>query len=142
MVASAIEPAPRRAAPLRPNRRRILVVEEEAGVRLVTRLVLEAAGYTVVEARDGATALGVIAAEEQPFDAVLLDLDLHDVSGFDVGGVLPRMQPGLAVIVCADDQKGRRPPHAAWLCKPYTPHDLLLVAEVVTSLGRRVAVSA
>lgn len=116
------------------TRRRILVVESEPGARLVTRLVLEAAGYSVVEACDGKAALGLVASEATPFDAVLLDLD--DVEDCDVGDALPRLSPGLPIILCAEGRDARRRPHAAWLCKPFTPHDLVLVAEVVMSLAR------
>jgi DNA-binding NtrC family response regulator len=62
---------------------RILVVDDEAPLRQMMRLTLEAAGYEVGEARDGPHAL------EQwrragPWDAVLLDQRMPGMDGLEV----------------------------------------------------------
>ena len=58
---------------------RILVVEDDAGLRQVLRALLEAEGYRVVEAETAARAL-VEARSHKP-DAVLADLGLPDRDG-------------------------------------------------------------
>ena len=60
---------------------RILVVDDEAQIRRVMRAALIHAGYEVVGARSGAEALECIRSE--PFDSVLLDINMPDMSGIE-----------------------------------------------------------
>lgn len=62
--------------------RSALVVEDDAGLRRVITLVLDAEGFDVVPAGTGGEALDVLA--EQDVDVVLLDLRLPDVDGLEV----------------------------------------------------------
>jgi len=82
-VLSSVEPlradsAGREAA--QPSR--ILVVDDNAANRDVLARRLRREGHQVVTAASGATALELIAAE--PFDLVLLDLIMPEMSGFDI----------------------------------------------------------
>lgn len=61
---------------------RILVVEDEAQLRLAVRRSLEGHGYVVQEAGDGAAALREV--ESFKPDVVLLDLMLPDATGIDI----------------------------------------------------------
>lgn len=61
---------------------RITVIEDDAQIRRFLRISLEAHGYAVAEARDGAAGLTVI-ADEQP-DLVILDLGLPTMDGREV----------------------------------------------------------
>jgi CheY-like chemotaxis protein len=63
-------------------RHRILVVEDDAAVRRMYRTALGFAGFTVVEAEDGLSALQHL--EDRVPDLVILDLMLPTVSGFIV----------------------------------------------------------
>jgi two-component system, OmpR family, phosphate regulon response regulator PhoB len=63
-------------------RHRILVVEDDPAVRRMYRTVLGFAGFTVVEAEDGLSALQHL--EDRAPDLVVLDLMLPTVSGFIV----------------------------------------------------------
>jgi CheY-like chemotaxis protein len=69
-----------------PNGARILVVEDDPDTRAVTRASLELYGYEVIEAGTGAHAVH-LARREGPA-AVLLDLVLPDISGYDVLRIL------------------------------------------------------
>ncbi len=61
----------------------VLVVEDEADLRMMTRLILQSrSSYKVIEASTGAEALTLIDAE--PVDVMLLDLRLPDMEGWDV----------------------------------------------------------
>ncbi len=60
----------------------ILVIDDEAQIRRLLRVTLEAAGNTVRDAETGA--LGLDAAAVARPDAVILDLSLPDQSGLDV----------------------------------------------------------
>jgi len=68
-------------------RKRVLIVDDHEPFRAVARELLERAGYVVVgEAADAAEAMAAVAADEP--DAVLLDVQLPDVSGFVVARAL------------------------------------------------------
>lgn len=57
----------------------ILIVDDDAGVRLGTRLRLESAGYRTLEAKDGQH--GIAMAIEHHPDAVLLDVRMPNMDG-------------------------------------------------------------
>ena len=61
--------------------RRILVVEDDRSILMGLRMNLQAEGYEVVTAEDGATALERLREE---FDLVILDLMLPRVNGFEI----------------------------------------------------------
>jgi DNA-binding NarL/FixJ family response regulator len=61
----------------------VLIVDDHPAFRLSARAVLEADGYEIVgEATDGTTALALVRSLRP--DLVLLDVQLPDMSGFDV----------------------------------------------------------
>lgn len=64
------------------TRPRILCVEDEAGMLDLLRLILEAADYVFIGARDGAEGLEMMQAERP--DLVLLDLMLPEIDGAEV----------------------------------------------------------
>jgi DNA-binding response OmpR family regulator len=59
---------------------RVLLAEDEADIRLITRLSLEDAGYDVTVVGDGQAALA--AAAQGDFDVVLLDVMMPLMDGF------------------------------------------------------------
>ena len=61
---------------------RILVVDDDQGLRRTLRVVLEAAGYDVTEAADGNAALRLYAQEGA--DLVLVDLFMPERDGLEV----------------------------------------------------------
>jgi DNA-binding NarL/FixJ family response regulator len=63
--------------------RRVLIVDDSPGFRAQARTLLVSAGYAVVgEAEDGSA--GVRMARALTPEVVLLDVQLPDISGFDV----------------------------------------------------------
>src|SRR5688500_17304252 len=63
-------------------RPRILLVEDEPGLRRTLKDLLLSSGYVVETSGDGAEAQGL--AERGPFDLIVLDVMLPSRSGFDV----------------------------------------------------------
>ncbi len=61
--------------------KKILIVDDNSSLRKITRKILENAGYEVLEAQDGATAVTLM--KEKP-DIVLQDLILPDITGYDL----------------------------------------------------------
>ena len=72
---------PRLNAP--PAVSRVLVVEDEAPLRMIIRRNLEHRGVAVTEARTAAEALAALEDGELP-DLLLLDINLPDRTGWDV----------------------------------------------------------
>ena len=62
--------------------KKIMIADDEEDMRDVTRMILEAEGYTVVTAYDGLDALSM--AEAEMPDLLLLDLMMPVMSGLDV----------------------------------------------------------
>jgi DNA-binding response OmpR family regulator len=65
---------------------RVLIIDDEAPIRLLCRVNLEAAGMVVHEAEDGPAGLAV-ARRETP-DVILLDVMMPGVDGWDIFGQL------------------------------------------------------
>lgn len=61
---------------------RVLIADDEWMSRQLMRAFLERGGYAVLEARNGQEALRM-AREHQP-ELMLLDVRMHDLSGFEV----------------------------------------------------------
>jgi CheY-like chemotaxis protein len=110
--------------------RRVLIIEDNDDTRQMLHEVLTMSGHVVREARDGESALALV-AESQP-DVALIDIGLPDVDGYEVARRL-RAAPGgrrVALIALtgygqADDQ--RRAFEAgfdAHLTKPVAPERL------------------
>jgi CheY-like chemotaxis protein len=72
------------------GRRRILVVDDNPGLRALLKAVFLTEGHDAVEARDGAEATALIEdtlvarPESPPFDVVLSDVHMPTRSGLDV----------------------------------------------------------
>src|SRR5580692_2024678 len=64
----------------------VLVVDDDPGARLLVGTALEMAGFRVIAAADGASALGQF--REQPADCVVLDVVMPGMNGFDVCSAL------------------------------------------------------
>jgi DNA-binding NtrC family response regulator len=81
----------------RPERERILVVEDQAGMRSFLAAALEDAGYEVVAAADGRAALRLL--DEQDVQLVLTDLKMPGADGMAVLRHAQKVQPEAPVLV-------------------------------------------
>lgn len=104
----------------------VLVVEDDAMVREATLKRLEALGYAVIEASDGAEALALLAAGE-PVDLVFSDLVMPgELSGYDLLDEVQRHYPKIARLLTSGYASKRRKPQTPsaplpeLLKKPYS----------------------
>ena len=78
--------------------RRILIIDDEENIRRVTRLTLQAAGYEVGEAGDGARGLEAF-GNGTGWDAVLLDQRMPGIDGLETLRQIKERQPDARVIM-------------------------------------------
>jgi CheY-like chemotaxis protein len=76
----------------------ILLTEDDALIRKLTRKMLEDHGYSVLEAEDGKSALAVLASTRAPIDVVLTDVVMKGMGGPELVLRLIDFQPGMKVI--------------------------------------------
>jgi two-component system chemotaxis response regulator CheY len=60
---------------------RLLIVEDSALIRKVTRLAFPSREHELHEAGNGLEAVGLVDRAAQPFDAIVLDLQMPDMDG-------------------------------------------------------------
>ncbi len=94
---------------------RVLVVEDDALIRLVTVEMLTGLGHSVVEAGNAEEALSI--AETQPVDALLTDISLPGQSGEQLAAALRKRHPALPVVFASGAD--RAPAGGVHLPKPY-----------------------
>src|SRR6202012_1377147 len=75
----------------------IVNVDDQDAPRYVKTRDLQENGFTVIEARTGAEALRIIEAEKPP--VVLLDVELPDITGYDVCIYVKKKWPGVMVLM-------------------------------------------
>lgn len=118
---------------------KILLVDDSQLARRSTRRVLEGAGYVVVEAQDGFSALEQFAVERP--DVVLLDLVMQGMYGLDVLSKLKEMDPSVKVIVLSADiqtssrQMVQDAGASGFLTKPATTEQILSTVTAVERGG-------
>ena len=118
---------------------KILIVDDSALSRRTLRRILESAGYEVVEADDGMTALEVYFLEKP--NLVLLDLVMKGMYGLDVLIKLREMDPNaLVVVASADIQSSTRQMvdeagALAFINKPFTSEQVIAAVEAALAEG-------
>jgi two-component system catabolic regulation response regulator CreB len=123
-------PATERTGPAPGSRGKILVAEDEPGLAEVLGLHLQAAGYEPVMAGDGLEAL--YALDREGVRAVLLDLNLPQVSGFRIIQLVKQRAdvPSVPVIVITalsfqEAEEAVRAGADDFVTKPFEPMDIV-----------------
>jgi DNA-binding response OmpR family regulator len=122
---------------------RVLVVDDEAPIRLLCRVNLEAEGMTVLEAADGVA--GVEAARAERPDVILLDVMMPGMDGWQVAERLVDDEatshiPLVFLTARAelrDRAKGLELGGVDYITKPFNPVELASVVENLLERVRR-----
>ena len=88
---------------------RILIAEDEEGVRSLVARALTLDGHEVMTANDGAAALDVLTRAESAFELLLTDIRMPVMDGIALALAAARDQPGLAILLMTGyaDQRER-----------------------------------
>lgn len=76
----------------------ILLVEDEEGIRMMTRTYLQSLGYEVLEAGNGAQALRISRQHEGPIDLLVADIVMPEMKGDELARVIRRERPRIIAI--------------------------------------------
>jgi PAS domain S-box-containing protein len=130
-VAGADTPrsAPPAPPPLRAGRGElVLLVEDDEGVRRMTRRALEQGGYRVLEAANGVAALAHLTSTDGGrIGLVLTDVVMPGMSGRDLADRIAELRPGTPVLFTSGYtdgeivRRGLLHPEAAFIQKPFGP---------------------
>ncbi len=106
----------------------VLLVEDDAVVRRVTRTILERAGHVVLDAVNGVDALAII--HEAGVDVVVTDTVMAEMGGRELAGRLAVERPEIPVILTSGytadtlQRQGPMPDLLLFVEKPYTAESL------------------
>ncbi len=79
------------------SKSKIVVADDEIGIRLLITEVLEDAGFEVLEACDGTEAVKLIRATDD-IDLVITDINMPGLDGFAVSGHARAQHPGIPIL--------------------------------------------
>jgi PAS domain S-box-containing protein len=115
----------------------VLVVDDEAAIRLITKRTLESIGYRVITASDGAEAVALYAKQGHQIAVVLTDIMMPVMDGEATIQVLKRLNPAVRIVavsgldVSENVAKVARVGVNDFLPKPYTAQTLARVIREV-----------
>lgn len=115
----------------------ILVVDDSAAIRQMLHLLLQSAGYQVIEAIDGAD--GVQKAMQQSVDLVLSDFNMPHMDGLALVQALRNtaVHKTTPILLLTTEstpalkQQGKSAGATGWITKPFLPERLLEVVHNV-----------
>lgn len=115
----------------RGNQELVLLVDDEAAVREITRQTLEAYGYRVLLAADGVEAVTLYSKHQHDIALVLTDMRMPVMDGLTTIQVLMKMNPEVCIIAASGINSNSGIAKAAgggvrqFLPKPYTAETIL-----------------
>ena len=117
---------------------RIVVVDDEADIRRIIRILLESRGYRVLEAPNGRLAVETI-RKEPDVDLILLDIMMPELSGIEASREIRRLSSAPILFLTARTQEQDKLEAYSsggddYLAKPFSHGELLMK---VDSLLRR-----
>jgi two-component system cell cycle sensor histidine kinase/response regulator CckA len=141
--AASTAPAPAIAAPASaPRTGTILLVEDQAAIRMLLEDVLSEAGHRVVAAADGSAALEVAGQYTGALDLLITDVVMPEMSGPDLASQLTPLRPSMIVLYMSGYtdhallHRGAIEQGAAFLQKPFLPESLLCKIDELLSSRR------
>jgi putative two-component system response regulator len=122
-------------------RERIVIVDDEPGIRRLLRAQLASLPYEILEARDAAEAMALAAEEPRPA-LVLSDIEMPGLSGVELLKRLKELDPNVQVVMVTGLQTLEtvrlclREGAYDYIVKPFDPDDLLNTVERAVERAR------
>ena len=118
---------------------RILVIDDEDGVRRIVRRMFADCNCRIVEAADGSEGL-MLLERESAIDLILTDLAMPQMGGLAVVQTVALRHPGIPVIVMSGNGAAMAAaPHVPVMRKPFTAGELLGLVAREMARSRRAA---
>jgi PAS domain S-box-containing protein len=117
----------------------ILVIDDEAIVRLMAESILKECGYDVISADNGREGVEIFRNRSDSIDAVLLDMAMPGMSGREVFIELQKIVPSVKVLLASGFRQDYRVDEvmklgiAGFIQKPYSLGDLSKKIKGITS---------
>jgi CheY-like chemotaxis protein len=83
--------------------KRVLVVDDDNPTRQTIARILEAGGFSVIQASSGTEALDRLAASTDDIDIVLSDVTMPGMTGIDLSYQIRNLYPGMPVAIVSGD---------------------------------------
>jgi CheY-like chemotaxis protein len=109
----------------------VLLVEDEQGLRVLARRILESHGYAVIEASGGEEALRISRRHQSPIDLLLTDAVMPGMGGSDLAREIAAERPATRVLYMSgytDDavvRQGHLDEGSAFIQKPFASDALV-----------------
>jgi CheY-like chemotaxis protein len=122
-----------------PRRERVLVVDDELGIRMILTRMLKGWGYGVWHVASAAEALEIM--ETEPADILFSDVSMPEHDGLWLAEHVHARWPRTAIIMSTAHrdphtvQTSRKLGAAAYVTKPFVPYMIQEVLERVTGRG-------
>ena len=118
---------------------KILVVDDEAGIRLLVRKYAEFAGHEVTEAENGMEAVAL--CRDKAFDLVVMDIMMPELDGFSALREIRRISSVPVILLSArgeeyDRINGFELGGDDYVVKPFSPRELMLRVEAILKRTR------
>lgn len=115
---------------------RILIVDDEAEIRRILRILLEKENYEVVEAKDGCSAIEAV-KNDRSIDLCIMDIMMPNMSGVEATKVIRGFSPVPILFLTAKSLSGDKASAYAsggddYVVKPFSSYELLMKVEALT----------
>ncbi len=115
---------------------RILIVDDEADIRRILRILLEKEKYEVVEAQDGYSAIEKV-KNDRSIDLCIMDIMMPNMSGVEATKAIRAFSPVPILFLTAKSLSGDKASAYAsggddYVVKPFSSYELLMKVEALT----------
>jgi CheY-like chemotaxis protein len=119
----------------------VLIVEDDAELRMLTKIVLEESELDIIECESAEAALATMLLHGQDVAMIFADIHLSgEMDGIDLAREVKMRWPHLVVVLTSGDageHLNQLPPGVEYIPKPWQLADVLMAAQRASSFGRR-----
>ena len=130
--------------PLPTGDEKILFVDDDRAIVDAGKRILEKMGYRVITATGGLDALKIFTSEKDPFDLIITDMTMPDLTGVELAKKIFSINPTASIILCTGYSTTITPDKAKdigfkdFLLKPVTKHK---IAETIRNIIDKTKIS-